>query len=232
MVSTVRTGDFYYLSLHLCFWEAIVLISLLSGTIGSYQQWADLVDDDSYTFPNLMPYFQKSVNFTPPNQLARASNATPSYDLGSFAPPGQGGPLQVTYPNWANPISSWAARSLLDLGFEEKHSFVDGDLLGWSYAICAQSGKDQTRSSSETSFLREALLQSADNIALYAMTLVRRVLFNGNKAVGLQVTSGTLTTQRTFNITATKEVIVSAGTVRRRTSGPLEHEKGFWLRSM
>lgn len=184
------------------------------GTVGSYQLWADLVGDVAYTFDNLMPYFKKSVNFTAPNTSLRASNATPSYDVNSFAAPGQGGPLQVSYPNWANPISSWAALSLQALGFEPRDSFVDGNLLGWSYAACSQSGEDQTRSSSETSFLREALLQSGDKITLYDNTLARRVLFDGTEAVGLEVTSGTLTTQKTYNITATKEVIVSAGTVR------------------
>ena len=27
------------------------------GTLGSYQQWADTVGDESYTFHNLLPYF-------------------------------------------------------------------------------------------------------------------------------------------------------------------------------
>jgi hypothetical protein len=35
------------------------------ATIDSYQKWADEVDDQSYKFDNLLPYFQKLFN-TPP----------------------------------------------------------------------------------------------------------------------------------------------------------------------
>ena len=31
------------------------------GTVQSYQRWADQVDDQSYTFENLSPYFEKSL---------------------------------------------------------------------------------------------------------------------------------------------------------------------------
>lgn len=37
------------------------------GTVGSYQKWADQVDDQSWTFPNILPYFKRSVKFTGPN---------------------------------------------------------------------------------------------------------------------------------------------------------------------
>ncbi|KAL5316151.1 hypothetical protein ACEPPN_017029 [Leptodophora sp. 'Broadleaf-Isolate-01'] len=55
----------------------------LSGTIGSYQVWADMVDDQSYTFSNLLPYFKKSIIFTPPN-YAKLSQ------FFKFAPPKPG----------------------------------------------------------------------------------------------------------------------------------------------
>ena len=37
------------------------------GTIESYQRWADEVADESYTFEALLPHFEKSLNFTPPD---------------------------------------------------------------------------------------------------------------------------------------------------------------------
>jgi choline dehydrogenase len=66
------------------------------GTTQSYQNWADAVGDQSYTFNNLLPYFKKSVHFTPPSS-ARAANASAAYNPAAFDP--AGGPLQVSYAN-------------------------------------------------------------------------------------------------------------------------------------
>jgi hypothetical protein len=42
-------------------------MAYLRGTLGSYQRWADVVGDQSYTFQNLLQYFIKSTHLTPPN---------------------------------------------------------------------------------------------------------------------------------------------------------------------
>lgn len=57
------------------------------ATKGSYQRWADLVGDQSYTFPNLLPFFKKSSHLTPPNLEKRNTpNATVMFDhTGSYS---------------------------------------------------------------------------------------------------------------------------------------------------
>lgn len=72
-------------------------------TKDSLQMWADEVGDNSYTWDNFLPYFKKSVQFTPPNTLLRAPNATAQYNPSAFEV--SGGPLQVSYPNYAQPFS-------------------------------------------------------------------------------------------------------------------------------
>jgi choline dehydrogenase len=62
-----------------------------------------MVGDNSYTYDNWLPYFEKSLNFTPPDMTKRALNATPQYDLSSL---GRGGPLSITFPNYAQAMSS------------------------------------------------------------------------------------------------------------------------------
>lgn len=56
------------------------------ATKGSYQRWADLVGDQSYTFPNILPYFKRSTHLTPPNLEKRNTpNATVIFDpTGSY----------------------------------------------------------------------------------------------------------------------------------------------------
>ena len=60
--------------------------------------WADVVNDDSYKWDAFLPFFQKSLTFTPPDNSKRAANVTPDYDLKAIGP--RGGPLSVTFPNY------------------------------------------------------------------------------------------------------------------------------------
>jgi hypothetical protein len=77
---------------------------LKRGTKQSYDQWATAVGDNSYTFANLLPYFKKSAQFTPPDASKRFPNATAQFNAAAFDP--SGGPLQVSYPNYAQPWST------------------------------------------------------------------------------------------------------------------------------
>lgn len=61
--------------------------------VGALQNWADAVDDQSYTFDSFLPYYKKSPQFTQPGPK-RAANATAGYNAGAFS--STGGPLQVS----------------------------------------------------------------------------------------------------------------------------------------
>ncbi|CAO1604312.1 hypothetical protein XANCAGTX0491_007871 [Xanthoria calcicola] len=87
------------------------------GSPGSYHKWADAVGDPTYTFANFLPCFQKSVKFTEPNQQVRAANALPKFDFAAFSP--SGGPLQVSYPNFAGPAAALLSRGLVAIGLVE-----------------------------------------------------------------------------------------------------------------
>ncbi len=177
------------------------------GSTGSYQKWADQVGDSSYEFKQLLPYFKKGVQFSPPSP-DRPTNATVKYDPDTLTT--KGGPLKVGYPSWVNGISSWIARSLVSLNITELSGLTSGDLLGWSYVAETLDSQMQTRSSSETSYLREGLLETT-NLQLYKTTTAKEILFDPSKrATGVRVSSGGFE----YQINASKEVIVSAGTVR------------------
>lgn len=165
------------------------------------------MDDQSYTFENLLPYFQKSVSFEPPNDDIRPANSTPGYNLSSFSP--LGGPLKVSFPNFSNSFSSWVKLALKELGFMEVLGFTSGSLLGFQYSTQTLDRTSQTRSSSETAFLRKAL-RTTSNLSVYKSTLAKRILFDStNAATGVQVDTG----GAQYTLTAKKEVILSAGAV-------------------
>ena len=174
------------------------------GTIGSYQLWADMVGDDSYTFNNFLPYFEKGICFTPPNMDARAANATPLYDASVMG--NCSGPLSVSYSNYAYSFGSWAIKGLQALGIQQVPGFSSGSLFGSSFVQSTIDATSQTRDSSETSYLRSAL--DLPNYTVYPLTQVKKVTFDANKkATGVDVD----TLGSRWHIGAKKEVIVSAG---------------------
>lgn len=181
------------------------------GTTGSYQVWADNVGDQSWTFENLLPYFTRGIKFTgvDPNSTTRAANA-------SIVPPpanpnainASGFPLTVGYSNWAMPYGSWIARGMAQLGFPVQQDFISGNLLGAQIAPVSIR-PDQTRASSQSTYLDTALASGRTNLKVYTHSMAKRVLFSSNKtATGVEVVSGI---SDPYILSAKSEVIVSAG---------------------
>lgn len=174
------------------------------GTTESYQRWADDVGDQSYTFDAFLPYFEKSLNFTPPDSAKRALNATPSYDVKNLGKGGQ--PLDITFPNYSLSFSTWVEKALAVLGIKPINGFTSGKLLGSAYNIATINQTTGLRESSETAFLRPAL--GRPNLVVYTHTLAKKVFFEGRTATGVSVDiDGQIS-----SLFAKKEVILSAGT--------------------
>ncbi|KAF2190152.1 GMC oxidoreductase [Zopfia rhizophila CBS 207.26] len=171
------------------------------GDTGSYQRWADLVSDQSYTFDKLLPYFKKSVQFTPPKTPPRALNASAEYNPSAFDP--QGGPLRVSYANYGGPFSSYMEGALNEIGIPTTQDFNSGSLMGAQYCASTINPETQTRDSSQTSFLNAAANRAS--LKIYTLTLAKKIVFDDSKkATGVVISTGAV-------LSATKEVIVSAG---------------------
>lgn len=187
-------------------WSGIDQWFSCRGTTGSYQKWADEVGDPSYAFDQFLPYFERGVRFQLPS-TDRPGNASAKYDPSTLTT--SGGPLKVGYPSWVNGISSWIARSLISLNVTELSGLTSGKLLGWSYVAETLDAQTQTRSSAESSYLREALVETS-NLQIYQSTTAKTILFDASKrATGVRVNSGGFE----YHINATQEVIVCAGAV-------------------
>lgn len=172
-------------------------------TVGSLQQWADEVQDQSYTFENLLPYYKKSATFTEPKPVRGVETG---FNAAAFSP--SGGPLQVSYPNYAQPWSEYVKRGMNELGFPTVADFNSGELMGCQYCTHTIDPKNEKRDSSQTSFLNEAADQGLQNLRVFSLTMAKKILFDkNNKATGVRVTSNLLS----YTLTAKKEVIVSAG---------------------
>lgn len=177
------------------------------GTVQSYQQWADRLGDDSYTWDNLQPYFRRSAQFMPPSNT-RFPNASAEYNAAAFA--ADGGPLQASYANYAQPFSTWLEPALHELGIPQTQDFNSGTLMGARYCSSTIRPDSQTRDSSQTSFLRDAF--SRTNLKVYINTLAKRIIFDSSKrATGVVAESRPLLGLVQYSLRARREVIVSAG---------------------
>ncbi|KAL8800725.1 MAG: hypothetical protein Q9182_004968 [Xanthomendoza sp. 2 TL-2023] len=182
----------------------VILHAVPLGTRGSYQQWADHVGDQSYTFERLLSYFRKSPHFTPPDNAKRGPGSSLPYNPDAFN--SAGGPLQVSYTNFYQPFSSYVKLGLQKLGLNIIAGLNSGSLLGFSEFTLTVDPRTAVRSSSETSFLQAAIATST--LQVYQRTLAKKIVFDSGKRVKnvLVETAGVM-----YELSARKEIILSAG---------------------
>lgn len=180
-------------------------------TVGSAEKWAETVGDSSYTWNNTLPYYKKSITFTPPD-LAKIGDDFPEgyfdYDTTAF---GNGGPLNITYANYQQPYGVSLAQGYDNIGINHIDGLNSGELIGYAPLTVAIDNRDATRSSSETSFLRLAI--DTTSLLVYQQTLARRILFDSAKKATGVVVETTGAPGVLYTLTATKEVISCAGAV-------------------
>jgi len=177
------------------------------GTRGSYQQWADIVGDDSYTFDNWLPFFAKGTNYSLPNTTLRAANATVPVPVNVSAQY-SGGPVHISYSNFALPFTSWVNRAFASFGFRNISGFSNGELLGAQYAPSVLRPDTNQRETSETSYLETALTSGRSNLIIYTHALALQIMFSDNKtATAVKVRTGV----DDYYLSAKKEIISSAG---------------------
>lgn len=99
------------------------------------------------------------------------------------------------------------------MGFEAHPGLNSGVLIGYGTATAAVDTTTGTRDSSETSFL-QAAARASPNFMIYPEALGKQILFDENKkATGVLVQGNIANNPLTYQLNATREVIVSGGVV-------------------
>ncbi|KAF2104628.1 alcohol oxidase [Rhizodiscina lignyota] len=174
-------------------------------TKGSFKKWADEVGDESYTWDGVLPYFERSTQITAPDYSKRSTEFRKvAADLSHFGK----GPVHVSWPNYVEPLGANTIDVYEKLGMKEnKGGFSGGNLLGFGYATFAINPHDGTRSSSYTSYLKNAMEET--DLKIYHRTLAKQILFTEDKAAHAVKVE---TVGIPYTLFANKEVILSAGT--------------------
>lgn len=163
----------------------------MRGLKSDFDLWARSLGDESgeWSYDDLLPYFVKSENYTGTPSPAR----------------GRGGPLNVVEIREPHPLAKGFVRAGVDLGYEATDHNGDQPM---GYAITQGTQKDGRRFSAFDGYITPHL--NRPNLGVIIKHQATRILFDGTRAVGVELTSPDGTRTR---IEAAREVIVSSGTV-------------------
>ncbi|WAQ84880.1 hypothetical protein PtA15_5A453 [Puccinia triticina] len=174
---------------------------------GSLDKWAELTGDPEWSFEKRFVDYQKSVSFTAPKYDLRQESPRAQYDQLAFTQ--SHGPVQVSYPNMAQPFSKYMQLSMNEKGIPTSQDFNGGNLSGVQYASTTIDPQNGHRSSSRSFF---TAARSRSNLVVYTTAMVKRITFDESappRAEGIEFIY-TLT-GLADKLLARKEVIVSAG---------------------
>lgn len=167
----------------------------LQGAANDYNQWAKILNDNSWNYANVLTHFKRLENLTDPELLD-----SPYAKLH-----GTDGMLKITRQKSSSNANYLAA--FKELG----HRIVDDitsetSFLGYTEPLLTLG--DDVRETNGIAYLGPA--KSRSNLCLATSTTATKVLINNGTAVGVQVTTSTGETNELY---AKKEVIVSAGSI-------------------
>ncbi|KAL4255840.1 GMC oxidoreductase family protein, partial [Pleurotus pulmonarius] len=211
------------------------------GAPGDFDQWADTIGDDSWSFKNFAKYFRKFEHFVANPAFSPYTSFSPSSSAKEEGEVGSTGPVEVGFFNYVSETSKSFVRSCINVGIPYTPSFngasgTAGVSRVSSIFSMTYIDSNGTRVSSESAYLTDEVLSRPNlTVAIYAHTT--RILFsepeNGvPRAIGVEIASTKdrhATEPKKYKVFAKKEVVLSAGAVHSphvlmlSGVGPSEH---------
>ena len=160
------------------------------GQPEDFDHWAQL-GNRGWSWDDVFPYFKKAEN----------------WEGGESKVHGGGGPL-FTSAMQRSPLCAAVIEAGREVGLEYREDVNDlppgaGDSIGW----CQQTRGGRFRASTARTYLRPALKRR--NLELVTNAQVRRIVFDGTRALGVEYERGGATERAD----AAREVILSAGAI-------------------
>jgi choline dehydrogenase-like flavoprotein len=151
------------------------------------------------------PFFKKSETFHPPSSSAR-DKFDIGYDINTF---GTSGPIHISYAeDYSEAHQPWL-KGLNSLGVETNPAHFSGSNAGVWANISSVNPLTKTRS-----FATEYLSLAGSNLSILTEALVEEIILNngdgGYEASGVRFTHN----DKEYTVSASREVILSAGTVK------------------
>ncbi|KXN87285.1 Choline dehydrogenase, mitochondrial [Leucoagaricus sp. SymC.cos] len=176
----------------------------IRGSSDDYDRWAEVTDDQGWSWKNMVPYFKKIERWT------TAPGHGP--EKGDFNPRIHGfeGPLGISLGNVAQPTNSLIIQTTKDL--PDEFNFIEDQNAGRPIGIAWTqfSIANGSRCSAATAYLDPVF--GRPNLSVLVNNYVTRILETA-KGSFRTVEFGQNQTSRRHRLTAQKELILSAGAV-------------------
>ena len=158
----------------------------MRGRASDYDEWAKS-GASGWSYQEVLPYFRRAED----------------NERGATAYHGSGGPLSVTDVRFRHPLSFAFLKAAEEAGYPSNSDFNGPTQEGFGFnQVTMRGGR---RWSTAKAYLEPA--RERKNLHVMVETRVQRIIFDGNRAVGVDVVRGAR--QETYR--ARREVIISAG---------------------
>ncbi|KAI9753410.1 MAG: hypothetical protein M4579_005182 [Chaenotheca gracillima] len=174
--------------------------------------WGEL-GNDGWSWEELFPYFLKTETFVPPSKDQIDGLDIPPLNSSSH---GDKGPIQVSYPGSFGPLQKAWDPTFDTLGLGIDGDPFDGQAIGGFTTPISQDPKNISRSYAATAYYNP--VKGRPNLKLLTDALVTKVKFADrgcDQNAPLMATGVTFTTKgKSYEVHASKEVVLSAGVVQ------------------
>ncbi|GAA5938791.1 GMC family oxidoreductase [Sporobolomyces koalae] len=194
--------------------SALNFMAWTRGHKSDYDSW-DSLGAKGWTWNSLLPYFKKSEKFSKPGK--NNQGVKPTFDASMH---GNSGPVQVSFSPYVSQQFTGFYEGIQEMGVSVAGDLNNGEMDGvaWSQSTISKGGLiSERRVTSQTAYIDPIWLKRTNLCVLPGMQATR-VLFDTQgktlKANGVEFTFSNVTTGFTFTATATREVVLSAGSIQ------------------
>ncbi|KAJ9641333.1 hypothetical protein H2199_005303 [Coniosporium tulheliwenetii] len=172
------------------------------GSASIYDLWESL-GNAGWSWSDVFPFFQKSTSFIPVEV-----SAYQTYDESAYSP---SGPISLSFPTYVSPASTAFIEALGAVGVPTVNELNLGDNVGAKQEPLTLDARQQ-RSSAYDGYYKP--VRNRPNLTVLPLATVRQVIteMRNLSLTATGVVFADQTSGSTMNVTARKEVILSAGT--------------------
>ncbi|KAL4876742.1 GMC oxidoreductase-domain-containing protein [Aspergillus karnatakaensis] len=188
--------------------SAINYMMYVRGSLQDYDDWAELAGDEGWSAKDMLKYMKKHEKLEPvdPACLEASSPLSPEYH-------GTDGPIRTGFNDSNLPVEYEFIKACSDAaGFKSRPLDAwSGDHIGFYHTLgsVARTGPNKGKRSYAGRDYYE-VNRTRPNLKLLTEARVNRVILDGTKATGVNFTVD----GQEYSVSATKEVIVSGGTIQ------------------
>ncbi|KAJ7458970.1 alcohol oxidase [Mycena latifolia] len=170
-----------------------------------YDAWSAVIDDESWTFDSLLPYFKKSENWTAPTIIYPGQTVTPA----STGSQGTGGPIEVSYNNYVTDLDIPLVSSAVNCGWDFNDSPNGGNSSGISPLARDVSPTLGVRFYAAPGYFAPA--EQDSNLIVLTGAQATKINFATIKGQIIASSVDFVVAGQKYTVRASKEVILSAG---------------------